>query len=126
MKVKYTFYAEDGTSVTATVTGEGMDSGDKSLNKAMSIAFKYACFQVFCIPTEEMVDPDGESHEVQAKRIEYISPEQKAKLLAEINRTGVPVDAVLQMVKGAKTLDDIDAASYGAVMNKFSKTPDRG
>ena len=49
-KVKYTFYAEDGSSVSATVIGEGMDSGDKATNKAMSIAFKYACFQVFCIP----------------------------------------------------------------------------
>lgn len=59
-KIKYTFYAEDGSSVTAVVIGEGMDSGDKATNKAMSIAFKYACFQVFCIPTEEMKDPDEE------------------------------------------------------------------
>lgn len=59
-KVKYTFYAEDGSSVTSSVVGEGMDSGDKATNKAMSVAFKYACFQVFCIATEEMKDPDGE------------------------------------------------------------------
>ncbi len=61
IKVKFTFYADDGTNVSATVVGEGMDSADKSSNKAMSVAFKYACFQVFCIPTEEMVDPDSES-----------------------------------------------------------------
>ena len=66
-KIKYTFYAEDGSSVSAVVVGEGMDSGDKSTNKAMSVAFKYACFQVFCIPTEEMVDPDAECHEVKPK-----------------------------------------------------------
>lgn len=66
-KIKYTFYADDGSSVSATVIGEGMDSGDKATNKAMSIAFKYACFQVFCIPTEEMSDPDAESHEVKPK-----------------------------------------------------------
>lgn len=59
IKVKFTFYADDGTNVSATVVGEGMDSADKSSNKAMSVAFKYACFQVFCIPTEDMVDPDG-------------------------------------------------------------------
>ena len=62
--VKYTFFAEDGSYVQAVVIGEGMDSGDKSMNKAMSIAFKYACFQVFCIPTEEMKDPDEETHEL--------------------------------------------------------------
>lgn len=60
-KVKYTFFTTDGSSVCATVIGEGMDSGDKATNKAMSIAFKYACFQVFCIPTEELLeDPDKE------------------------------------------------------------------
>ena len=58
-KMKFTFYAEDGSHVEAITIGEGMDSGDKATNKAMSIAFKYACFQVFCIPTEEMVDPDA-------------------------------------------------------------------
>lgn len=61
MKLKYTFYAEDGSSVSAITQGEGMDSADKSSNKAMSVAFKYACFQVFCIPTEEMKDPDADS-----------------------------------------------------------------
>lgn len=59
--IKYTFYASDGSCVSAVVVGEGMDSGDKATNKAMAIAFKYACFQVFCIPTEEMKDPDADT-----------------------------------------------------------------
>lgn len=63
LKIRYTFYAEDGSNVSAVVVGEGMDSGDKSSNKAMSVAFKYACFQVLCIPTEEMKDPDAETPE---------------------------------------------------------------
>lgn len=62
LKVKYTFYAEDGSSISAVVIGEGMDSADKASNKAMAVAMKYAMFQVFCIPTEEMKDPDGDSH----------------------------------------------------------------
>ena len=61
LRVKYTFYASDGTSISATVVGEGMDSGDKASNKAMAVAMKYAMFQVFCIPTEEMQDPDAET-----------------------------------------------------------------
>ncbi len=59
-KIKYKFYAEDGSSIEAITIGEGMDSGDKATNKAMAIAMKYALFQVFCIPTEDMKDPDGE------------------------------------------------------------------
>lgn len=61
LRVRYTFYASDGTSVSAVVIGEGMDSGDKASNKAMAVAMKYAMFQVFCIPTEEMSDPDEET-----------------------------------------------------------------
>lgn len=61
-KVKYTFYAEDGSSVSATVLGEAMDSGDKASNKCMSVAYKYACFQILSIPTEETAaDPDDET-----------------------------------------------------------------
>ena len=60
VKVRYTFYAEDGSSVSCIVPGEGMDSGDKATPKALSIAMKYALFQTFCIPTEELADPDAE------------------------------------------------------------------
>lgn len=41
-----------------------MDSGDKATNKAMSAAFKYACMQAFCIPTEGDNDADSKTHEV--------------------------------------------------------------
>ena len=63
LKMRYDFYADDGSSVWCTVIGEGMDSGDKAANKAMAIAHKYALLQTFCIPTEDMKDPDSESHE---------------------------------------------------------------
>ena len=45
-----------------------MDSGDKATNKAMAIAMKYALFQVFCIPTDEMKDPDSETPEQSTKK----------------------------------------------------------
>lgn len=67
-KIEYKFFTTDGSYITCVVVGEGMDSGDKATNKAMAIAFKYACFQVFCIPTEEMKDPDAECHEVTSKQ----------------------------------------------------------
>lgn len=57
--------AEDGSKhVVGPVIGEAMDSGDKASNKAMSIAYKYACFQAFCIPTEADNDPDATTHDV--------------------------------------------------------------
>ena len=75
LTMRYTFYAEDGSSVSAVVIGEGMDSGDKASNKAMSVAMKYAMFQVFCIPTEEMQDPDAETPEPSKPKAEQPAPE---------------------------------------------------
>lgn len=66
-KIAHTFYASDGSSVEAVTFGEGMDSGDKSSNKAMSSAMKYALLEVLCIPTNEPKDPEEESPEVAPK-----------------------------------------------------------
>ena len=61
LKVKYHFTSLDGSEICATVIGEGMDTADKASNKALAVAYKYACFQIFCIPTEEVakIDPDN-------------------------------------------------------------------
>jgi hypothetical protein len=56
--------AEDGSKHTVRAAGEAMDSGDKATNKAMSAAYKYACMQAFCIPTEGDNDADATTHEV--------------------------------------------------------------
>nr|WP_312324039.1 ERF family protein [Acinetobacter oleivorans] len=53
VKVKYTFYsALDGSSKSGVSVGEAMDSGDKSLSKAMSMAQKTFLEQAFSIPTK--------------------------------------------------------------------------
>ena len=54
--------AKDGSTHTISVVGEAMDSGDKATNKAMSAAYKYACMQAFCIPTEGDNDADKTTH----------------------------------------------------------------
>lgn len=56
--------AVDGSKHTAETIGEAMDSGDKSTNKAMSIAYKYAVFLTFCVPIEGTPDADGEVYEI--------------------------------------------------------------
>lgn len=93
--VRYTFYAKDGSSVQCVVVGEGMDSGDKATNKAMSSAFKYACFQVFCIPTEEMKDPDAEVHTV--------APREEPKIAAATAKAN-DVKKLLVKISGDKTI----------------------
>lgn len=66
--MEYTMYAKDGSSIVGSTVGEGMDSGDKASNKAMSVALKYFLLQTFCIPTEDAKDPDAESHTVITER----------------------------------------------------------
>lgn len=62
--MEYTMYSQDGSSITGSTVGEGMDSGDKASNKAMAVALKYFLLQTFCIPTEDAKDPDAETHYV--------------------------------------------------------------
>lgn len=65
--VAFTVYAGDGSSVKLVTIGEAMDSGDKSANKAMSAAYKYAMMQLFCIPTEDEKDTEVQSPEPVAQ-----------------------------------------------------------
>lgn len=58
----------DGSMHTVRVIGEAMDSGDKASNKAMSAAYKYACMEAFCIPTEGDNDADATTHEPAPRR----------------------------------------------------------
>lgn len=67
LKIRYDFYAVDGSSVSSTVIGEGMDSADKASNKAMSVADKYSLLQALKIPTEEKKDPEHDSHDVEPR-----------------------------------------------------------
>lgn len=74
VKAEFDFVSTgDGSVHTVSMYGEAMDSGDKATNKAMSIAYKYAAFQAFCIPTEETtIDADADSHQVVARGADEI------------------------------------------------------
>ena len=94
--MQYTFWTVDGTSVECSVIGEGMDSGDKATNKAMAIAHKYALLQTFCIPTEDMIDPDSQVHEVkpQYKTPSKLTPEDEKAYKAEFAQLCKPYGIV--------------------------------
>lgn len=120
LSVKYTFYAEDGSSIYTIVPGEGMDSGDKASNKAMSSAFKYACFQTFCIPTEEMKDPDAETPPPSTPV--YATDQMRDTFLAECKRIGKPAKVILKII-GAPSLAELTVKQFEAAMKSFKNTP---
>ena len=104
--VKFTFHCEDDSTVSCVITGEGMDSGDKATNKAMSIALKYALMQMFLVPTEELKDPDSESHQVEpkkSKRVEafFKSIERETEFIVSEYKN--KIDATDAMIKFLKT-----------------------
>lgn len=115
--MKHKFYCEDGSMVETVVVGEGMDSGDKATNKAMAIAHKYALFQIFCIPTEDVVDPDAESHQTVAP----VTQEQLARL-KEIEaepKTNERIKTALAYYK-AKSVGELTKDQAATVIAKIS------
>ena len=63
LHVEFTFYGEGGDSFKASAWGEGTDMGDKSTNKAMTMAFKNVIAQAFAVSTAESYDTDGQTPE---------------------------------------------------------------
>lgn len=61
--VEFRFTADDESFVSAQSYGEASDTMDKSVPKAMSVAYRTALLQALCLPTHEQ-DPDqSESYE---------------------------------------------------------------
>jgi hypothetical protein len=128
LKIKYTFFTEDGSSVTSVVIGEAMDSGDKAANKAMSVAHKYCLLQVFAIPTEEEKDPEVETHEPLPKKEvvtkHYISDAQLKLLNTEISKRDIDRDKLKTFLK-VDSLKDVTTAEFELVLENVRKKPIR-
>lgn len=116
VEVEYTFFSsEDGSSIKVIIFGEGMDSGDKSMNKALSAAFKYACFQLFCIPTEELHDSEEDHYEVKDR---VITKEERDKLVSAAKRANMDLDGYLK--KYGLVLDKLGYSTYCKTMIKLA------
>ncbi len=114
LKVKYSFFAEDGTSISATVIGEAMDSGDKVSNKCMSVAYKYACFQMLSIPTEETcADPDNINEPLAPKQPPTV-PQRQSQQQTNVQPDGAKPKSkyavICDILRGSQfDLEDVSA-----------------
>lgn len=111
VEVEFSFNADDGSKVSSTLIGEAMDSGDKGLSKAFSVALKYCLFQAFLIPTED-AEADTVSHEVApaAKRV----PAGEDATLAYAG--GVPTKE--QVIQGVMKMYDAPRTEAIAIIQK--------
>lgn len=137
-RVRYRFYTTDGSSVEVVVVGEGMDTGDKSSNKAMSVAFKYACFQTFCIPTENLMDdPDKDTPPPSTKKTDgeesnesksEQADDKRSKLIKELAdellRTGYTWESVAKTYK-LNNIDEMSNLQLKDCISKMKNVPDK-
>ena len=62
IEVVYVLLGPGADALATRVPGAAMDSGDKGITKAMSVALRTALIQLFALPTQE-ADPDATSYE---------------------------------------------------------------
>ena len=131
VKVDFAFVSAEDSSEHHVVTyGEAMDSGDKATNKAMSAAYKYACMQAFCIPTEGDNDADAKPHDV--KPMHKSVPADVWESMSEgtqkwLQGIADSVRAELEAKGGAAALkvleeQDLDADHKVAIWSRFSSS----
>ncbi len=61
--VQFAFLGPAGDCETVKVYGEAMDTGDKAISKASSVAFRTALIQTLALPTDEP-DPDASTYDI--------------------------------------------------------------
>lgn len=105
--IEFTFYAEDGSSVSSVMRGEAMDTSDKASNKAASAALKYALMQLLMIPTEEDNDTENADHKPEPKQDNY--EVERAKLQSQY----------LEILDNTDVFDKDDKKKY-AIKNEWT------
>lgn len=148
--VNYIVAATDGSLVQTRMVGEGMDTGDKAVAKALSMAYKSMAIELFCIPIEGDDDADnghpGDTDEQpeggkraikepQAKAPEAKAPEAKAPptpsgrritpgeiaFLRKKCESASVTEASLTERFGLKSLDEMDEGTFKDVKAWLTK-----
>ena len=105
LHIEFDFIAtEDGSKHTVATVGEAMDSADKSSNKAMAAAYKYAAMMAFCIPTEGDNDADATTHQVVPKAAP--APVKAPPPAATDSPALATITAALKLCSTPEALDD--------------------
>ena len=77
VKMRFTFYHKDGSSVVSEITDEAMDSGDKGYNKAIMAALKYTLIPMFLLSTGENLDTEKDKEQPAPKSTPAPKPKEK-------------------------------------------------
>jgi len=120
VKVKYIFLGPKGDHIETAVAAEAMDSGDKAMTKAFSVALRTCLIQTLSLPTDEP-DPDQDIYE-RSGNAQEAAP--KASRQSAGSTTKVPstapapaaeataddITSFIKMIQAAKTTDQLNKA----------------
>lgn len=76
VEVEYKLLASDGSFEMAKSIGEANDTSDKAMNKAITAAYKYLMFQLFCIPLVGN-EGDADNNTIEASSINEIAAKKQ-------------------------------------------------
>lgn len=116
-KIEFTLFdIESGFFESTTITGEGIDKGDKAGYKAYTGALKYFLANTFMVATGD--DPEKESPEANMNKtkIVFASAEQIARITELVNN----IPAMLAYYKVEK-LEDLTEAQAVAIIKRKEK-----
>jgi hypothetical protein len=125
IRSRYYIVAPDGSSIWSDAIGESMDSGDKSVPKAMSVAQKYFFLQTFCIPTEDPKDVENDDPQPTPKPTNGVSQSQGKPAEPPKQITAAQVTEIADCVTNYVTLtgkkpEDIAASIVSKIKKQFS------
>jgi hypothetical protein len=123
--VRYTFHADDGSSIETVVPGESFDSGDKATAKAMSIAFRIALLQTLCLPTDD-TDPDHDTYERAPSDARASHPAGQGKPVQRSKPAGKEPGASAQVVPigGGRPATASQVEAIGKIARSMGMTAD--
>lgn len=110
LRVQFTLYADDGSSVSAVVESESIDSRDKGTMQAMSVAEKILYIALFILETG---DTENEQHEDgHEDGRQSGQPQQSGPSKQVDGETGTPAVEVMRTKLRADIEIAMEAASY--------------
>lgn len=127
VEIEYTWWAEDGSSLSTSVAAEARDFADKATAKAMSVAFRTHLLQMLALPTDDR-DPDSESLEVTVADKAPVQPKAapskgggtsmqglQAIIRSAVEKDEIPHPRTGEMVD-TKKVNSIDLNKFGATL----------
>lgn len=108
-KIMFRLYHASGEELPVMVWSEASDVSDKALNKVMSVAWKYAAIQTFCIPVEDVAD-ENPNREDMAPTRPLPPPEQPPE------RPAGPLEFMLGELSGT-LVNEAGAGTIGRYLN---------